>query len=88
MSPQHLAERRALYAAIDSAADRHLRARTADPRIHHSPKTTAGMSLDFLWWRDRLTHGPAWRITTVVIPDHATRKAVIDDFGNLVEVVR
>lgn len=88
MTPVHLAERRALYAAIDASGDRHIRPRAADPRVVHSPRSTVGVCDDQLWVRQH--PGQCWAVMSI----HASatsgvmRPAVQDDFGTLIEVAR
>lgn len=86
MSPRHLAERRALYAAIDASGDRHIRAAPADPRVVHSPRSTVCVCDDTLWLRQH--QGQHWRLLDVrsAFGHWPSRSAVIDDHGSLVEV--
>lgn len=85
MTPAYLAERRALYAAVAAAADRHIRPRHVDPRVHHSPRSTTGMSDSHVWARD--WRAGVWRLECIDLRLRALPvAAVVDDFGDLVEV--
>lgn len=87
MTPRHLAERRALYRAIEAAGDaRHIRDPQREPRVVHSPRSTVSVCDDVLWLRDhRARH---WRLLDVrsTFGHWPSRSAVVDDHGNLVEV--
>lgn len=86
MSPRHRAERRALYAAVAAAGDRHIRDTQVEPRVVHSPTSTVCVRDDILWSRNHRTG--RWSLHNVAnaFGHWPTRSAVIDDHGSLVEV--
>lgn len=85
MSPAYLAERRALYAAVAAATDRHIGPRHVDPRVHHSAHSSTGMSDSHIWRRDY--RDGRWSCFGIDLRVRCLeRRAVVDDFGDLVEV--
>lgn len=86
MSPRHIAERRALYRAIEASADCHIRPRIDDPICVHSPRSTVAVCGNTLWLRRH--QGPTWCVQDVSATAAApwSTSAVVDDFGTLVEV--
>lgn len=86
MNARHLAERRALYAAIEACGDRHVREENLDPRVVHGKKSTACVCDDTLWLRDHRAR--TWRVLDVrdTFGEWPGIRAVVDDFGHLVQV--
>lgn len=85
MSPRHLAERRALHAAIAASGDRHIRPRP-ESHLVHSARSTVGVCHDTLWLRNHRSRH--WSVLDVrsTFGHWPARTAVVDDFGTLVEV--
>lgn len=87
MSPAHLAERRALYAAIDEGNSHHLAPRRRpDPPVYHLTGT-ACVGHTHVWWRHSRSH--YWltaRHDDIAHIELPMQRAVVDDHGNLVAV--
>lgn len=87
MNARHLAERRALHAAIDACRGaRHIRDPQPEPHLVHSARSTLAVCDDVLWLRHH--QGQHWRLLDVrrAFGHWPARSAVVDDHGNLVEV--